>query len=231
MDIVEGKKSPKEKPSFNCDSFELPEKTAYNNVSASVGKEIFLPVTSTPSFMSDDCGDSLFLKSGTVYRVKIFDENEDEIFYKRCANLQGPLLTANKSDIKKVRYQTGNEVIFKNPPKTKIDIDKVLTGKTKLPRDTSAKIGIFFAVVFMLAVFLFIISMVIASEILFTIGLIIGIISFLISFFASVYNLVQSKIEPEGHKGKPKAKLALFMILFGALVAIPFIVIYLKNNN
>lgn len=68
----------------------------YDDLIASAGNEIFISKTATPIFNDVDCGDSLFLKTGTVYRIKVFDENENEIFYKRCANLQGPLLSINK---------------------------------------------------------------------------------------------------------------------------------------
>lgn len=100
-----------------------------------------------------------------------------------------------------------------------------------MPKDTSAKVGMFFAILFLLALFAFIIGTVIASELLLSIGLITGIIFFLVGFIASIYNLIQYKMDPEKHKGKTKARLALFILVFGALVAAPFIIIYWKNNN
>ncbi len=55
----------------------------------------------------DSCGDKIVLKSGDEYTVKIIEINDNEIKYKRCDFLDGPLYTIHKSKVYLIQYSNG----------------------------------------------------------------------------------------------------------------------------
>lgn len=57
--------------------------------------------------LSDTCGDKIILKSGDDYIVKIIEITDNEIKYKRCDNLNGPLYSINKSKVYLIIYSNG----------------------------------------------------------------------------------------------------------------------------
>lgn len=103
---------------------------------ASAGKEpLIIPFSKSLEEGNDvDCGDSLFLRSGTKSRVRILEVTETEVIFKRCANLNGPELTVNKNDVQKIRYQSGNIETFKEIKKN--DLKKIIKGEAKFANDT-----------------------------------------------------------------------------------------------
>lgn len=65
----------------------------------------------------DDCGDLIIFKNGDELKSKVIEINEREIKYKRCDNLDGPLITVNKSDVFMIKYSNGTKEVFKDTPK------------------------------------------------------------------------------------------------------------------
>ena len=51
------------------------------------------------SLFSDTCGDLIVLKNGDEIKAKVLEINDAEIKYKRCDNLNGPLIVINKWDV------------------------------------------------------------------------------------------------------------------------------------
>ncbi len=70
-------------------------------------------------FSKDDCGDMITMKNGDELKVKVIEINDKEIKYKRCDNLDGPLITVNKSDVFMIKYANGTKEVFKDTPSTK----------------------------------------------------------------------------------------------------------------
>lgn len=78
---------------------------------ASATNLISLPLTLKtlkPLITKDStCGDVLTLKKGTEVIVKVLEINETQIKYKRCDNLDGPLIVIHKNDVYSIKYRNG----------------------------------------------------------------------------------------------------------------------------
>lgn len=61
--------------------------------------------TGTKTYM-DNC-DTLYLRKGGEIAGKVIEINPTEIKYKRCDNLDGPLIVIPKNDVKFIRYTNG----------------------------------------------------------------------------------------------------------------------------
>jgi len=68
-------------------------------------------------FTKDDCGDLMTLRNGEELKVKVIEISEREIKYKRCDNLDGPLITISKNDVFMIKYPNGTKEVFKEGPK------------------------------------------------------------------------------------------------------------------
>ena len=185
------------------------------------------PRVKQSSFPFDnDCGDSIILKSGTASRVQIIEVTDVEVHYKRCANLNGPVIAVHKNDVARIRYSNGNSETFENIKKN--DLKKIIKGEKKFAPDTTASISLFFAFLFLLCWILMLLGILVGVELLFLVGFILATIFFFISLITSVYSLYKIITDPENNTGKSKAKMALFIIFLGAfLAAVPLILIYL----
>ncbi|MBI2720738.1 MAG: hypothetical protein HYX39_01050 [Bacteroidetes bacterium] len=66
------------------------------------------PALLKPFILKDtSCGDVLTLKKGTEVIVKVLEINETQIKYKRCDNLDGPLIVIHKNDVYSIKYRNG----------------------------------------------------------------------------------------------------------------------------
>ncbi len=179
-------------------------------------------------FRDNDCGDSLILRSGTASKVQIMEVTEDEVFYKRCANLNGPLIKVYKNDVARIRYVNGNVVTFEYIKKN--DLKKIIKGEDKFAPDTTSVVSLVFSFLFLAAWFLMMIGIITKLPLVFLIGFILAVILFFLTFFTALYAFYQIKTNPEKHTGRSKAGMALFILLFGALVAaVPLILIYMDK--
>ncbi len=66
-----------------------------------------------------ECGDSIAFKSGSSVKAKIIETTANEVVYKRCANINGPAISASKSSISLIKYTNGTTESFKNYKKSK----------------------------------------------------------------------------------------------------------------
>ena len=58
-----------------------------------------------------DC-DNIIFKNGDELRAKVIEITQDVVKYKRCDNLDGPLISVNKNEILMIRYKNGAKEIF-----------------------------------------------------------------------------------------------------------------------
>jgi len=67
-------------------------------------------------FFNEECGDIITFKKGETVKAKVLEIGVSEIKYKRCDNLEGPLIVVNKKDIYSIKYLSGHEDHFFNEP-------------------------------------------------------------------------------------------------------------------
>ncbi len=68
----------------------------------------------------DEPCDQLIYKDGTEAMVKVIEITPNEIKYKKCENLEGPVYSTKKSELFMIKYANGTREVFKsdNAPKT-----------------------------------------------------------------------------------------------------------------
>ncbi|MCB8994069.1 MAG: DUF4190 domain-containing protein [Bacteroidales bacterium] len=86
--------------------------------SASLEKQIkskaWRKENSSISEMQDGC-DLMTLMSGEELNVKIIEIGLDVIKYKKCENLEGPVISIRKSDVLMIKYSNGTKDIIASP--------------------------------------------------------------------------------------------------------------------
>ncbi len=69
--------------------------------------------------LDEPCGDLIKLKNGETVSVKVIEINDEVIKYKRCDNLNGPLISVSKEKVFSIKYSNGSEEIIKSGAQTK----------------------------------------------------------------------------------------------------------------
>jgi len=69
------------------------------------------PVLENHTIVSSEC-DNIILKDGKEISAKIIEITPDIIKYKKCNNLDGPLISIYKSDVLMLRYADGTKDII-----------------------------------------------------------------------------------------------------------------------
>ena len=69
------------------------------------------PIVEKHAIVSSEC-DNIILKNGEEISAKIVEITPDIIKYKKCNNLDGPLISIYKSDILMLRYADGTKDII-----------------------------------------------------------------------------------------------------------------------
>ena len=69
------------------------------------------PIVDTDSFI-EKC-DNIILQDGTEISAKVLEITPDLVKYKKCTNLEGPIVSIYKSKILMIRYIDGSKDIFK----------------------------------------------------------------------------------------------------------------------
>jgi hypothetical protein len=78
---------------------------------------LLTPVQFKPSYSQDfDPCDTLILRNGTEIKAKVLEINPNEIKYKYCNNLNGPLIIVSKSDVQLIKYANGQRDEFPEKP-------------------------------------------------------------------------------------------------------------------
>ncbi len=67
-------------------------------------------------FSKDGCGDIIIMKNGDEVKCKVTEINETEVQYKRCDNLDGPIVIVKKQEIFKIKYANGSEELIVGAP-------------------------------------------------------------------------------------------------------------------
>jgi len=64
------------------------------------------------NLFKDTCGDVVALRTGSEIKAKVLEINETQVKYRRCDNLDGPLIIVNKNDVYSIKYSTGLTEFF-----------------------------------------------------------------------------------------------------------------------
>jgi hypothetical protein len=58
--------------------------------------------------------DKILLKNGEEIDVKVLEISPNEVKYKKCDNVDGPIVTTYKNDVFMVKYSNGSKEVFNN---------------------------------------------------------------------------------------------------------------------
>ncbi len=93
--------------------------------------------------LDEPCGDLITLKNGDEINAKVLEITDNAIKYKRCDNLDGPLISVGKSNVFSIKYSNGSkEIINSNETKT----TKNNSSNTKKREHTGAIIALVLAI-------------------------------------------------------------------------------------
>lgn len=67
---------------------------------------------------TEECGDEINFRDGSVVKAKVVEVNEDNIKYRKCDNLEGPLFTVKKDNVESIKYKNGSTDVFVKKSKT-----------------------------------------------------------------------------------------------------------------
>lgn len=178
-----------------------------NDLISSTSSELIISKKQEPTYITntlpEDC-DIVIFKNGNEIKAKVIEIGLSEIKYKRCDNIEGPLVIINKSDVFKIKYPNGTEELIVTKEKKS---ERVI----KSNEDTSAQ----------------------KTNLLTTISLILGILSiftFIIGIFGigaiitGALGLKEIKNNPNRYKGKD---LGLVGIILGSVTLLLFLLIIL----
>ena len=70
------------------------------------------PVLDKTTVLYNDSCDNIILKNGEEISAKIIEITPDLIKYKKCRNLDGPLISIYKNEVLMLRYNDGSKDIF-----------------------------------------------------------------------------------------------------------------------
>lgn len=148
----------------------------------------------------DSCGDIITLKNGDEIVAKVLEVSQTTIKYKKCNNLDGPLMVESIDNIFMVKYVNGSKDVFNKTTKPKVDSPKkenAPTGEKKYNK---------FAVM----------------SFIFSLFFIVYGISCIFSLIFAIKALRQMKKEPGKYKGKAFAMVGLIVsaIVLGLILLI-----------
>lgn len=105
---------------LNKESAGLTNREINKTISASAKVPIKLKVKSIPTkqlpTLLDSCGDIIILRNGEEITVKALEISQQTIKYKRCNNLDGPLISVNTENVFMIKYANGFKEVFKEKP-------------------------------------------------------------------------------------------------------------------
>jgi hypothetical protein len=80
---------------------------------ASTKSEIIIEKKSYPLTTKQNACDIMLLRNGEEIQAKIIEVGINEVKYKKCDNLDGPIYIEAKNKIFKIKYANGSEDVFK----------------------------------------------------------------------------------------------------------------------
>jgi len=178
------------------------EKTAYACAEKRTTAPLYEIKKPTLFSLNEDCGDEILLRSGEKIKAKVVEVSDKEIKYKRCDNLEGPVIVLEKTSVAGITYLNGVKETFsdsgakkpglRGPPESFKE-----TGKKVHP---FAPISLTLALVNILVFILLVIGIIIAATTGFTSGslgfflVIAGIIAYpLFAILAIVFGAIAMK--------------------------------------
>ena len=116
--IVEYTKPKTEEPLYACaDKTIRPEK-----------KKLYVKPTAADK---DTCGDLITMRNGEEIRAKVIEITPEVVEYRRCDNIDGPLIDAGVENIFMINYKNGSKEVFEKKG------NKIRTNKTFDKQNTS----------------------------------------------------------------------------------------------
>ncbi len=148
----------------------------------------------------DSCGDIITLKNGDEIVAKVLEVSQTTIKYKKCNNLDGPLMVESVDNVFMIKYVNGSKDVFNKPAKPKVDSPKkedAQTGEKKYNK---------YAVM----------------SFIFSLFFIVWGISCILSLIFAIKALRQMKKEPAKYKGKALAMVGLIVsaVVLGLILLI-----------
>lgn len=143
--------------------------------------------------------DNIILLNGEEVMSKVLEVTVDEIKYKRCDNLEGPVYSIKKSDVFMIKYTNGTKDIFTTSTSATITSPSKYQGKPK--DDPLGVIGMIVGVIAWLVPTFSVALLLCTSAVLF-----------------GVASLSRIKKYPEKYKGRGYSYVALGLGIAGLLI-------------
>ena len=81
---------------------------------------ILVFISGPVSAQKDSCGDIITMKNGSTVKAKILELTEDEVVYKRCANITGPEIRISRQYLYSIKILNDTLILLYNEkPKSK----------------------------------------------------------------------------------------------------------------
>ena len=138
---------------------------------------------------SDTCGDVITLQNGDEILAKVLEVNQTDIKYKKCNNLDGPLMVESVDNVFMIKYVNGSKDVFNKTAKPKVDSPKKENASSGEKKYNKAAVTSF----------------------IFSLFFIFYGISCIFSLIFAIKALRQMKKEPGKYKGKAFAMVGLIV--------------------
>ncbi len=157
--------------------------------------------TSQPT---DTCGDIITLKNGDEIIAKVLEVNQTNIKYKKCNNLDGPLMVESVDNVFMIKYVNGSKDVFNKTTKPKVD-----SPKKEIEPSGEKKYNKFSVMSFIFSLFFLVYG-----------------ISCIFSLIFAIKALRQMKKEPGKYKGKTLAMIGLIL----SIIVLVFILLIVLSS-
>lgn len=176
--------------------------------------------------LDDDTCDVLVYKDGSEIRVKVHEVGINEIKYKRCDALDGPMYISRKSELFMIKYANGTrEVIKSELPEVKTqqpDFNRYKTNKYRKQNHPLSLVALIFGILGLVVGYICLILLIVGA------GpgvLVLPFIAGLIAVLAGRTALNRIREQPDVYKGKGMAMPGFIMgtVVLGILALIGFL--------
>jgi hypothetical protein len=169
-----------------------------------IEKKKLVEIVSQPA---DTCGDIITLKNGDEITAKVLEVSQTSIKYKKCNNLDGPLMIESIDNVFMIKYVNGSKDVFNKTAKPKVD-----SSKKKINTNDERKYNTYAILSFILSFFFFL-----------------YFIPSILALIFAIKALRQIKNEPDKYKGKAFALVGLiFSICMLSLLLLALLLIIIS---
>lgn len=187
-----------------------------NNISASLEDEYIEITPSTIESMNDESCDVIIKRNGDEVLAKIIEIGINEIKFKKCNNLDGPIYSVLKDDIFMIKYSNGEKDVFKLKEKETPKKEPQKAEKAEPIANPTAHAGGVTGLVFG------IIALAVGSLLFWSVWLL-GIPAFILGIVA----VSAKNRHPDKYKGKAAGVLAIIFGLIAIALCVAFIILVL----